>query len=115
MNLKRTSVVLIMASLLGFPGGCRKPEPQYGTERKLSLAGTKRSQVWAVAPAINLSGEASVDPLPVRQRTIDLRVRPRQPDHDDRLPLHDHGGDQAADAARSGAERCRHRLAHKPE
>jgi hypothetical protein len=63
MNLKRTSVVLIVASLLGLACGCRKTEPQYSTERKLSLAGTKKNQVWAIAPAINLSGQASVDPL----------------------------------------------------
>ncbi|HEV2295641.1 MAG TPA: hypothetical protein VGR35_17470 [Tepidisphaeraceae bacterium] len=35
--------------------GCSS-EPQYGTERQLALPGTKR-QVWAVAPAVNLSGQ----------------------------------------------------------
>jgi hypothetical protein len=41
--------------------GCAKP-PKYGTEVRQSMAGD-RKVVWAVAPAINLSGQASVDPL----------------------------------------------------
>ncbi len=40
--------------------GCSET-PRYGTERQLALPGTKR-QVWAVAPAVNLSGQR-VDPL----------------------------------------------------
>jgi len=36
--------------------------PQYGTEVPVYLPG-KHRQVWAVAPAINLSGQAEVDPL----------------------------------------------------
>jgi hypothetical protein len=40
--------------------GCKPPE--YGKEAQLTLQ--SRSQpIWAVAPAVNLSGETSVDPL----------------------------------------------------
>jgi hypothetical protein len=41
--------------------GCTHHEPQYGSELQLSMPGLRR-QVWAVAPAIDLSGE-NVDPL----------------------------------------------------
>jgi hypothetical protein len=40
--------------------GCMKPK--YGEERQLSLRDGSHP-VWAVAPAINLSGENSVDPI----------------------------------------------------
>lgn len=43
-------------------GGCRKPAPEYGVEQKLILVGSRRA-VWAVAPAINLSGQRMVDPI----------------------------------------------------
>ena len=46
--------------LLAF-GGCAKT-PKYGAEQVMRLPG-KRGQVWAVAPAINLSGQREVDPL----------------------------------------------------
>jgi len=52
--------ILATALLATFIAGC-KSEPKYGTERQLALPGTKR-QVWAVAPAVNLSGQR-VDPL----------------------------------------------------
>lgn len=43
--------------------GCDPPAPkQYGRESVVALS-TARPQVWAVAPAINLSGQSSVDPL----------------------------------------------------
>jgi hypothetical protein len=42
--------------------GCQSKEPGYGTERQLFLPGD-RVQVWAVAPAVNLSGISDVDPL----------------------------------------------------
>jgi hypothetical protein len=41
--------------------GCSHPAP-YGIEHQLSLPG-KRTQVWGVAPAVNLSGMREVDPL----------------------------------------------------
>jgi hypothetical protein len=43
--------------------GCSMFAPKpYGEEDQLFLPGTHR-QVWAIAPALNLSGEDSVDPL----------------------------------------------------
>jgi hypothetical protein len=42
--------------------GCIEREPQYGQER-IKYLQTKRRQVWAVAPVINLSGEQGVDPF----------------------------------------------------
>jgi hypothetical protein len=42
--------------------GCHEKPPQYGRESVLLLP-TKRRQVWAVAPAINLSGQGGVDSL----------------------------------------------------
>ena len=59
-TLKSRTAVLAVLTLLNF--GCGEHAPQYGVERSLSLAGMRR-QVWAVAPAINLSGEQSVDAL----------------------------------------------------
>lgn len=40
--------------------GCAEQPPEYGRERVLQLPAT-RPQVWAVAPAINLSGQQQVD------------------------------------------------------
>ena len=62
-----TFAVLLTLSLLATLSGCTKPQP-YGVERQLSLPagpdGTPaRGQVWAVAPAVNLSGMREVDPL----------------------------------------------------
>lgn len=52
------TIVLLAAAL----GGCaEKPRP-YGVERQLFLPG-QRAQVWAIAPAVNLSGVGDVDPL----------------------------------------------------
>ena len=43
--------------------GCQSAaEPKWGTEAQQALPGMKR-QVWAVAPAVNLSGQREVDPL----------------------------------------------------
>lgn len=42
--------------------GCAPKEPPYGVEKRLALPGKQR-QVWAVAPAVNLSGERQVDPI----------------------------------------------------
>ena len=61
MRLMRSilSVVLLVSCLPWM--GCAKPKP-YGFERRLSLA-TRKQQVWAVAPAVNLSGQEEVDPI----------------------------------------------------
>jgi hypothetical protein len=50
-----------LACVLLASGGCAKT-PKYGVEQVMRLPG-KRGQVWAVAPAINLSGQREVDPL----------------------------------------------------
>lgn len=42
--------------------GCRETEPSYGTEYPMHLP-ARTPQTWAIAPAINLSGERAVDPL----------------------------------------------------
>lgn len=42
--------------------GCSASAPQYGREKALSLPGRTR-QTWAVAPAVNLSGQKGVDGL----------------------------------------------------
>ncbi len=63
MNLfRRLSILSLLALAVGLTGcGGDHPLP-YGMERPLSFNGSRR-QVWAVAPAINLSGERSIDPL----------------------------------------------------
>ena len=50
--------VLIAASQVG----CEPPPPKYGTEFRLE-AQFKKRQTWAVAPAVNLSGQRQVDPI----------------------------------------------------
>jgi len=54
MNMMRS--ILATALLAVAIVGCAEHEPKYGTETQLALPGTKR-QVWAVAPAVNLSGQ----------------------------------------------------------
>jgi hypothetical protein len=55
----RSIIILTTAALLVV--GCKNPPP-YGREEQLALKA--RSQpIWAVAPAVNLSGETAVDPL----------------------------------------------------
>jgi hypothetical protein len=56
----RLTVLLAFVALSGVLG-CQHHEPQYGTETQLGMPGIRR-QTWAVAPAIDLSGE-NVDPL----------------------------------------------------
>ena len=55
-----TGVVLLGAVAIG--GACAEKPPEYGQEFVRSLP-PKRREVWAVAPAINLSGQQEVDPL----------------------------------------------------
>lgn len=61
--LSLTFCLLATALPLGamLSGGCETKTP-YGTERRLRLP-AERQQVWAVAPAMNLSGQSGVDPL----------------------------------------------------
>lgn len=53
-------ICLTLALLMGIVG-CAEPK-KYGVENKLSWFGPRR-MVWAVAPAVNLSGMKEVDPL----------------------------------------------------
>ena len=68
MNVGRRSIpgLLLAAALLiaGAPG-CnlfQERVPEYGIEHQRALA-TERGEVWAIAPAINLSGQDEVDPI----------------------------------------------------
>lgn len=58
MNMMR-SIIGLLASLT-LLSACQPPP--YGHELELSYAGKQRA-VWAVAPALNLSGQTQVDPL----------------------------------------------------
>jgi hypothetical protein len=55
------SILPILVFLL-VAGGCTEQVPPYGREHTKVLP-TKRRQVWAVAPVVNLSGERGVDPF----------------------------------------------------
>ena len=55
--IQSTLSALLLAALTG----CHSGPPPYGTEAQVFLPGEKR-QVWAVAPAVNVSGQ-EVDPL----------------------------------------------------
>jgi hypothetical protein len=64
MNRKSWAIGIVTAALallLAAGGGCRKPVT-YGREQELGL-NQERGEVWAVAPALNLSGQRDVDPL----------------------------------------------------
>ena len=61
MRFRRTMIAAALLPLAVF-SGCGENAPSYGTERSLTVAGMRR-QVWAIAPAINLSGQQTVDPL----------------------------------------------------
>jgi hypothetical protein len=55
----------VVLTIVGFGLGdfaCTPPDPKYGQEHPKMLL-SKRPQVWAVAPVINLSGERGVDPF----------------------------------------------------
>jgi hypothetical protein len=60
MNQLRGLIVLVVS--LAALQGCAEKIPPYGVEGRIGWPGHKR-QVWAVAPAINLSGQNQVDPL----------------------------------------------------
>lgn len=50
------------AALAGGAMGCSQKPPEYGTEFGLTLPADRR-EIWAVAPAVNLSGQREVDPI----------------------------------------------------
>jgi hypothetical protein len=59
MTVKRLLAILLLLPL----SGCSMfGSPKYGTEQMLFLPG-KVKAVWAVAPAVNVSGQPAVDPL----------------------------------------------------
>jgi hypothetical protein len=59
-SIYRLLGLLLIGAILA-SGGCARRPPAYGVERQLHLPTTKR-QVWAVAPAIDLSGQ-QIDPI----------------------------------------------------
>jgi len=59
--MRLTYAIGLLVSLCIFTG-CNENSAKYGTEAQLELKGERR-QIWAVAPAINLSGKKSVEPL----------------------------------------------------
>jgi hypothetical protein len=62
MNTWRHIPALFLFGVVIALAGCQEKAPQYGVEAQQALASDK-SEVWAVAPAINLSGQVEVDPL----------------------------------------------------
>jgi hypothetical protein len=65
MNFARASfVVLVVAALVVIVAGCAEQVQPYGLERQVTYQSPqRRREVWAVAPALNLSGYRDVDPL----------------------------------------------------
>ena len=63
MRMKRSmlAAALVVAVWI-FSAGCEPAPKPYGVEARLRLPSARR-QIWAVAPAINLSGEKGPDPL----------------------------------------------------
>ena len=57
----RLIALILPLALILTAAGCKDP-PTYGTEAYLEIPGHRR-QIWAIAPAINLSGHAEVDPI----------------------------------------------------
>lgn len=64
MVTRRTFIRLALAGAAAttLAPGCAERAPQYGREQPLYLP-SKRQEVWAIAPALNLSGQREVDPL----------------------------------------------------
>src|SRR2546423_10139604 len=58
----RLSLVACAAVFACVQVGCEQPPPKYGNESQLQLA-SRRRQTWAIAPAVNLSGQRHVDAI----------------------------------------------------
>src|SRR5689334_12575062 len=71
MNItRRGKVLLLTTSLLaplglwGAGSGCTEKVPPYGVERQAAyVSPLRKREIWAVAPAVNLSGYRDADPL----------------------------------------------------
>ena len=59
---RRLVKLFLAGAVLAALTGCSQHPPRYGTEEPMYLP-LKRREVWAVAPALNLSGQREVDPL----------------------------------------------------
>src|SRR5580698_9957974 len=62
MRRMRSIRVCVAAALLVGVSSCVMPPPPYGQENPLRLH-THAHPLWAIAPALNLSGQPQVDPL----------------------------------------------------
>jgi hypothetical protein len=62
MKRVRSIAGYCLVGAVALSGACAERPPEYGREFVQSLP-PKRREVWAVAPAINLSGQREVDPL----------------------------------------------------
>ena len=62
MKQMRSITKAVLVGAVALSGACAGKPPEYGREFVHSLP-PKRREVWAVAPAINLSGQREVDPL----------------------------------------------------
>ena len=62
MKQMRSITGVVLLGAVAISGACAEKPPEYGQEFVRSLP-PKRREVWAVAPAINLSGQREVDPL----------------------------------------------------
>lgn len=58
---KQFAAMLLLGVMITL-SGCQEKVQPYGVEAREALASSK-AEVWAIAPAINLSGQAEVDPL----------------------------------------------------
>ena len=62
MRIRRHFQTFLLLGAVFALAGCREKVAPYGVEARQALA-TDRREIWAVAPAINLSGQVEVDPL----------------------------------------------------
>lgn len=61
---RKSNLILTLAAavVIGGSQGCEAPPKPYGTEDRTEWPGRNRA-IWAIAPAIDLSGAIAVDPL----------------------------------------------------
>ncbi len=62
MNFERCiPALMVLVIAVCAVSGCQKKEPEYGVEQFNRLDAGR--EVWAIAPALNLSGQSEIDPL----------------------------------------------------